>query len=313
MPKKKQQTPEADPGATGSVQQAALAEALRKVVPFTAGEKEHRENLRHVWAEAHGGTLALTVTDGYRMAHATLEAAWPHGEWLLDIEGCKQLVNTYAPGDVAVEVHDGRIVVGGVAVPVVDTRWVDYRHHYQECQDGMTTMLVAARSVLNKALRGQAGTVAGLKVSGGACTLYLAKQDRRDYSLETVATSTLSAQMATGEARAAFDLDRLLEAARHCGDAVTVKLQDETRPALIEGEGYWQILMPVTPFPSEVTLSKTDREALEWVEEMLRSVRRGDVRAEVRLGQGRLSVSWEPQPERTVITLQEVADAPPAA
>jgi hypothetical protein len=41
---------------TGSVQQLALAEALRKVVPFTAGEKEYREQLKHVWFESRGGT-----------------------------------------------------------------------------------------------------------------------------------------------------------------------------------------------------------------------------------------------------------------
>ena len=313
MAKKKQQAPEADPVAAGSVEHAALAAALRKVIPFTAAEKEYRENLRHVWAEAHDGTLELTAADGYRMAHATLAAAWPGGQWLLGIDGCRQVANAYAAGEAPVELHDDRIVVGGVAVPVVDTKWVDYRGHLQECQDGMAAMLVVAQRVLNRALRGQAGTVAGLKVSGGACTLYVAKQDRRDYSLETVGSYPLSAQIATGEAKAAFSVDRLLAAIRHCGESVTVKLQDETRAALIEGEGYWHILMPVAPFPNEVSLSTTDREAIEWVEEMLRSIRRGDVRAEVRLGQGRLSVSWEPQPERTVITLQEGADVPPVA
>ena len=56
--------------AKGSVQQFELAEALRKVVPFTAGEKEYRDNLKHVWFEARDGTLELTAADGSWMARS---------------------------------------------------------------------------------------------------------------------------------------------------------------------------------------------------------------------------------------------------
>jgi hypothetical protein len=116
--------------------------------------------------------------------------------------------------------------------------------------------------------------------------------------------------MATGESRAAFDMDRLLKAVRACGDSVTVKLQGEGKAALIEGTGYWQVLMPMSGFPSEVAFTQAEREALGWVEEMLRSIRRGEVQARVRLNKGGMAVSWEPQPEKTTITFQEVADVP---
>ncbi|MBI4200250.1 MAG: hypothetical protein HY535_07245 [Chloroflexi bacterium] len=70
------------------------------------------------------------------------------------------------------------------------------------------------------------------------------------------------------------------------------------RTALIEGTGYWQVLMPLSAFPSEVAFTQAEREALERVEEMLRSIRRGEVRAQVRLNKAGMAVSWSPSPTR---------------
>ena len=70
--------------------------------------------------------------------------------------------------------------------------------------------------------------------------------------------------------------------------------------------------MPLSGFPSEVAFSQAEREALEWVEEMLRSIRRGEVQAQVRLSKSGMAVSWEPQPERTSITFQQEAEDVPA-
>ena len=153
MAKKKveQAHPDASGLGTGSVQQLALAEALRKVVPFTAGEKEYRENLKHVWFEAKGGTLEITTSDGYRIAHAILEATWPEGNWLLEGAACKQLSYAYSQGEVVVEVYDGKLVVGDREIPVVDSKWVEYRQFYDEVQQGMKAMLIVARKNLNNA------------------------------------------------------------------------------------------------------------------------------------------------------------------
>ena len=306
--------PDASGLGTGSVQQLGLAEVLRKVVPFTAGQNEYREGLKHVWFEAQGGSLELTTSDGYRIAHASLEASWPDGKWLLDGTACKQLSYAYSRGEVAVEVHDGKVVVGDREVPVVDTKWVEYRQFYDEVQQGMEAMLIVARKTLTKALRESAGSVVGLRISPKeGCKLYVARQDRRDYTMETVGYAVLSTQMATGDSRAAFDLDKLQKAVRQCGASITVKLQGDGKAALIEGTGYWQVLMPLSAFPSEVAFSQPEREALDWVEEMLRSIRRGEVKAEVRLNTGGMAVSWEPQPEKTSITFREAEDVPATA
>ena len=299
--------------AKGSVQQFELAEALRKVVPFTAGEKEYRDNLKHVWFEAKDGTLELTTADGSRIAHVTLQAAWPDGQWLLDGSACKQLSYAYSQGEVAVEVYEAKIVVGQLTVPVVDTKWVEYRKVYDEVQANAGAMLIVAKKVLNKALKQATGNIVGLRVSQKeGCRLYVAKEDRREYTTETVGHAALAVQVATGDARAAFDLDRLRKAMSHCGDSVTLKLQGEGKPALVEGTGYWHILASLASFPKEVTFSQSERQALEWVEEMLKSIRRGEVQAVVRLNKGGMQVSWEPQPEATNIAFEQ-EPAPTAA
>jgi hypothetical protein len=70
--------------------------------------------------------------------------------------------------------------------------------------------------------------------------------------------------------------------------------------------------MPLSGFPSEVAFSQAAREILGWVEEMLLSMRRGEVQAVVRLSKSGMAVSWEPQPERTSITFREEAEDVPA-
>ena len=52
-----------------------LAEALRRVTPFMA--EGSPPNLACVYAESQGGTLQLTATDGFRMAHLTVALPFP--------------------------------------------------------------------------------------------------------------------------------------------------------------------------------------------------------------------------------------------
>jgi len=287
-----------------SVLHYALAGALKKVTPFME-TGNGRENLTHVWFEAAGGRLSVTTSNGHCIAHATLEANWPDGQWLLEGTACKVLANSYYQADVAVEIQDEAVAVDKQVLPIADSKWVDYQRFYQEVQEGMEGMAVMSRRPLQRVLREHGGTVVGLKITQTETRLYVAREDQRDFGLETVACEILATQLATGTARVAFDKDKVNRALRHCGDWVTLKLQGEGKPALIEGTDYWQVLMPLTTFPSEVNFSQTERESLEWAIEMLRSIRKGQVQAVVQLGKSGMSVSWEPQPERTAITFKE--------
>ena len=297
----------------GSIRPEQFVATLAKVVPScaeaaTPGHPE-TDMLQHVWLEVDGGLMGFTTSDSYRMAHATLKADWPNGSWLLDGKTCKALVDhTLVAGqedEVPAVAGEGLLLVGTVEIPVMGATWLEYQQRFYEPAQDWQAMVIVARKDLAKALKeAPAATTLGFSVREGRCRLYLARDNKKDQSLETLACVPLKAQMATGQVRVAFDLAKLKKTVSFCGDAVTLKLREGEEAGLIEGASYWHILMPlIGGFPTEVELTRTHRESLEWLQEMLKAILKGEVQAQVQLGKGSVVVTWDPKPEQTTVTL----------
>lgn len=293
--------------AEGRVSHRLLVETLQKVVPFTLEEKdattrEHLEHLKHVWLEVDGGRMEFSSCDGVQLAHATMEADWPNGQWLVQGKASRILiVGSITDEDLPVRLAPARIVVAKTELPVVDTKWLDYRKFYQEATAGVQAMIVLGRKQLRDALKDTAATMVGVKLTRGHCLAYLARDDRKTMETVTLAKVPLSVQMASGESQACFDMGRLKKLARCCGEALTIKLTGEGKATLFEGEGCWYLLMPTQRFPGEFCLTPLQRQSLEWAEDLLQSIKKGEVQAQVQLGGGKLVVRWEPPPEQTTV------------
>lgn len=287
---------------SGTVDITAFQAALKKVLPFTGAAAR---DLANVWIDVDGGLVGLTTADGYQMAHTEIEADWPNGQWLLDAEGMKALADIEV-GEAEVEVvcKADRIVLGDHAVGVVSRKWraENYRASFYDAVEPNATVVVA-RSAVNKSLRGKKGDLVGFKVGAGGCTLYVSRLEPE----ETVACVPLAAQIVSGEAKVAFDMVRLRKAIRHFDAAVTIKLQDvsvaanaqEWKPALFEEDGHWHIMMPYNIFPPEPTLSNNELSLMDWIEEMQKAIRKGEVKAKVCLAHGGMVVTWDPEPPQT--------------
>ena len=297
----------------GSIRPDQFVATLAKVVPFTAEAatpgRPETDLLEHVWLEVDGGLMGFTTADGYRMAHATIEGDWPNGSWLLDGATCKALVDhTLVAGledQVPIVVGEGLLLVGTVEIPVMGATWLEYQQRfYEPAQDGQA-MVIVARKDLKRALQEVPATTVGFSVRDGRCRLYLARENKRDHILETLSCVPVKAQMAIGEVRVAFDLEKLKKAVSFCGDTVTLKLREGEKAGFIEGASYWHLLMPLKVFPNEVELTRTHRESLEWVQEMLKAILKGEVQAQVRLGKGSVVVIWDPAQEQTTVTLSQ--------
>lgn len=261
-----------------------LAEAFRRVTPFMCGPE--KPVLHSVYVEAHGGTLELTTTDGFRMAHLTLEMDFPVGDYVLDGEGVKDFAFRHYSGQVPVEVVEKGVKLGEVVVARVEGPYPNYRRLKPEAEETMA--IVETRGWI-KALRQHHPDVVGVVFSPQGCRMYFQQNG------ETTGREDLPVQMCSGvEMKVAFKGDHLRRALTSCGRSATIKPQQppgdplsRPTPTLLEAGHYWHLLMPHAIFPSEVNLSERDREALKWAEDALQAVRKGEVEAKVVMGGGR--------------------------
>ena len=196
--------------------------------------------------------------------------------------------------------------VGGVAIPIVgEESWLDYRTLLQEVQEKVNSSLLTDRKSLARALREAKGDIIGVSLAGGQARLVVAINNRRDYSLETIGVRSLPCQMVQGEGRAAFERDTLGKLVRAAGGWVSLKFQPDSEQlvaALVECPNFLALAMTRRPFPRDTFLSPQQRELLEWAEEMLASIRKGEVQARVEVGSEYLTVTWSPEPSQTTVS-----------
>lgn len=284
-----------------SVDGDKLAEALRRVSPFMADKG--RENLQAVYAESDGSILQLTATDGFRMAHLTVILPFPAGNYLLKAEGVKDFAFRHFNGaQVQVEVGQGDelgiIKLGDVRCELVSTPYVNYPAVVPETFD--VEAIVDTRKWI-KAIRGSGADIVGVVYSESGCRMY-----SQNIQGETISCDSLPVQMISGpERKVAYKAEHLRRALTSCGPTATIQVPEGMKPTLFEAEDYWHILQSRDGFPREVTMTAKDREVLSLMEEVLKSVRTGEVPGKLLIGNGKFYLEIGPQLTVTQVLVQE--------
>jgi len=272
-----------------------LAEAFRRVTPFMY-EEPGRPVLNSVYVESHNGTLELTTTDGYRMAHCTLAMDFPEGAFILAGDGVKNFSQTHHQGQqIPVVIEENTVKMGDVKVALVSGEYPDYRGLVPDTFE--VHVLIATRPWI-KAIRQHKPEVVGVVYKEG-CQMYMQQGG------DTTACEPVPVQMFSGtERKVAYHAERLRRALTSCGASATIKVAGEGKTLFEATEGYWHLLMPTAGFPREVNLSKSEREMLGWAEEALRSIRKGEVHGKVMAGGGRFYLELTEEGTETEIILK---------
>lgn len=297
--------PEQTVQAVVSVDGDKLAEALRRVSPFMADKG--RENLAAVYAESDGSILQLTATDGFRMAHLTVPLPFLTGNFLLKAEGVKDFAFRHFNG---ARVNIGRfqeniIRMGDVNCELVATPYIDYPAAVPEVFD--VEVIIDTKKWI-KAIRGSGAEVVGIVYSPDGCRMY-----SQSAQGETMGCDPLPVQMFAGpEVKLAYKAEHFRRALTSCGPTATIQVVDPKKvaegkpnPTLFEAEDYWHLLQPRAGFPREVTITPKDREALNLMEEALKSVKTGEVPGKLMIGNGKFYLEIGPHLTVTQILVQE--------
>ncbi len=278
-----------------------LAETFRRVTPFMAGESP--PNLACINAESQGGVLQLTATDGYRMAHLTVALPFPDGNYLMKGAGVKDFSQRHYNGqEIPVEVgqsdESGLIKLGDVTVELESSPYIDYPAAVPEDFD--LEAIIDTKAWI-KPIRQHKPEVVGVLYSSAGCKMYLQGKNG-----ETVACESLPVQMFSGpDKKVAYHAERFRRALTSCGPSATIQVGDPAKPTLFEAEDYWHILSPNSGFPREVSMSTAEREAINWAQEVLDAVRKGEVSATVLIGGGKFYLEIGPGVTQTEIRVQE--------
>lgn len=288
-----------------SVQAKDLQTTLRRILPFLG---EDHEQYSHVWIEVDGGELRATGSNGYHLVHSWFEADWPNGEWLLDGGMCTKLeaaCDTLPPVDIAVEISDTAIKfnwVGNqeyeVLVPVRSRTWIDYSTIKDSVSGNISGRAIIARSELMKFIRPRGGLV-GLELRDGKCFGV-----RTENMLDTTRAPEVQipTQLVFGEGKAAFDRQRLKPTVESFAGGITVNFQaSDKQPVVFEGDRHWHILMPWSEYPQISALGVNERKTLDLAADIIDSIRKEEVKAIVDIDEGQMTITWDPEPLRTVV------------
>jgi hypothetical protein len=100
-----------------------------------------------------------------------------------------------------------------------------------------------------------------------------------------------------------------MEALSHCAENLTFSF-GPTAAGILKCPDYWHGVMHLGSFPPlTVVPGQREVKVLDWVEEFLKSVRKGEVTAAFQMAAGGLTIRWDPQPPATTVGF----DGPDAA
>jgi len=225
-----------------------LAEALNRVLPFTAKE-DNRPVLQCVLFKAKEGKLTMVSADGFRLAVVTLDFDG-EGEALILRDDLRGIANALRKAHrVNLSFEKSGDSLDGVSL-VIDTEITRYR--WRGADDSFPDY--------EKLIPTEANVTAHLDTveAGKAIASLKALADSKSYPIDLhlnggiVMTSpddkgevTMPADIEGGEVKVRIDGLYLTEALRACGGMVDLKLTDGKSPVLFVIDGYQLVVMPM--------------------------------------------------------------------
>jgi len=241
-----------------------LADALARVLPFTAKDDEARPVLACVNFVAKDGKLTLVGADGFRLAKIALDCDG-EGQALInrdELRGIAQALKRAKRARVSFEA--GGDTIGGYSL-IIDTeliryKWVSVNGDYPDYQkliptDFNTTAhfdtVEAIRAVNSlKAISDSKAYPIDLTIGDGK--LVMANPD--DKGQADIPADT------EGQGFVRIDGQYLAEALKACGDMVEFSLTNAYSPTLFSADGYQLVVMPMLTDKANEQ-AKADREA----------------------------------------------------
>jgi len=231
-----------------------LAEALNRVLPFTAKE-DNRPVLQCVLFKAGEGKLTLVSADGFRLAVVTLDYDG-EGEALILRDDLRGIANALRKAHrVNLSFESSGESLDGTSL-VIDTEITRYRWRSADGTFPDYEKLIPAEANVTAHLDTvEAGkAIASLKILA----------DSKSYPIDLhlnggiVMSSpddkgevTMPADIEGGEVRVRIDGAYLTEALRACGGMVDFKLTDGKSPVLFVVDGYQLVVMPMLTADSQ--------------------------------------------------------------
>jgi len=246
-----------------------LAEALNRVIPFTAKE-DNRPVLQCVLFKAGEGKLTLVSADGFRLAVVTLDCG-VEGQALINRDELSGIANALRKAHrVALSFEASGDSLDGTSL-VIDTELMRYKWRGADGQFPDYEKLIPAEAHITAHL----DTVE----AGKAIASLKALADSKSYPIDLhlnggiVMSSpddkgevTMPADIEGGEVKVRIDGSYLTEALKACGGMVDFKLIDGKSPVLFAVEGYQLVVMPMLtgenkPKPEEAEATEPEPEA----------------------------------------------------
>jgi len=231
-----------------------LAEALNRVLPFTAKE-DNRPVLQSVLFRAKEGKLTMVSADGFRLAVVTLDYDG-EGEALINRDDLRGMTNALRRAHrVALSFEASGDSLDGTSL-VIDTEITRYKWRGADGQFPDYEKLIPAEANVTAHL----DTVEAGKAIASLKALADSKAYPVDLSLNggIVMSSpddkgevTMPADIEGGEVKVRIDGSYLAEALRACGGMVDFKVTDGKSPVLFAVDGYQLVVMPMLTTDSQ--------------------------------------------------------------
>jgi DNA polymerase-3 subunit beta len=243
-----------------------LADALARVLPFTAKDDEARPVLACVNFVAKDGKLTLVSADGFRLAVISLDYDDGEGQALINRDELKGIASALRRAKRArVSFEAGGETIGGYSL-IIDTeliryKWVSVNGDYPDYQKLIPTefnttahfdTLEAIKAVNSLKALSDNPKAYPIDLTIGDGKVVMANPDDKGQAELTADT--------TGQGKVRIDGQYLAEALKACGGMVEFSLTNAYSPTLFSVDGYQLVVMPMLTNEANEQ-AKADREA----------------------------------------------------